>query len=72
LLPDAPRQPIKAKLTDSPGERRLERLQPRPCSACGYAVARVMLRTDYVIYFRCDRCSAMWSMPKPGMAAFGT
>jgi hypothetical protein len=35
-----------------------------------------MLRTEYVVYIRCDRCAAIWSMQKPGQEpghlAFGT
>jgi hypothetical protein len=77
MLPDVPRRPLHATLTGTDtGERRHDRLNPVPCSACGHDVIRVMLRTAYVVYFRCDRCSSMWSMAKPGQepgdVAFGT
>jgi len=32
---------------------------------------RVMLRTDYVVYFRSEHCLQMWSVAKPG-EQFGT
>ena len=70
MLPEGPRQPIKAKLDDSPGDPQMR--QDRPCSACGHLVSRAMLRTEYVVYFRCDRCSSMWSEAKPGVPGFGT
>jgi hypothetical protein len=72
MLPDGPRQQLRATLGDTSAERRHDRLQPLPCSACGHD-SRVMLRTEYVRYFRCDRCSAMCSMAKPEHAErFGT
>jgi hypothetical protein len=30
-----------------------------------------MLRTAYVVYFRCERCFQVWSIAKPG-EEFGT
>ena len=30
-----------------------------------------MLRTDYVVYFRCEHCAQVWSVAKPG-EQFGT
>jgi hypothetical protein len=30
-----------------------------------------MLRTDYVVYFRCEHCLRVWSVAKPG-EQFGT
>jgi hypothetical protein len=54
MLPDPPRKPINATLsrTDLPVERRGDGLVPAPCAACGRDDLRVMLRTDYVVYFR--------------------
>ena len=74
MLPDPPRKPIDATLsrTDLPFERRGNRLVPAPCSACGREELRVMLRTDYVVYFRCEHCSQVWSVAKPGEPMFGT
>jgi hypothetical protein len=28
----------------------------------------VTLRTDYALYYRCDRCEHLWVVPKPGKA----
>ena len=74
MLPDPPRKPIDATLsrTDVRLERRGNRLVPAPCSACGGDELRVMLRTDYVVYFRCDHCAKVWSVAKPGEPMFGT
>ena len=74
MLPDPPRKPIDATLsrTDARLERRGNRLVPAPCSACGRDELRVMLRTDYVVYFRCDHCANVWSIAKPGEQIFGT
>ena len=73
MLPDGPRQPLKATVSrsDAPLERRGNRLVPTPCTACGRDELRVMLRTDYVVYFRCEHCAQVWSVAKPG-EQFGT
>jgi hypothetical protein len=72
MPPELPRHPLPATLRDQPAERRQNRLKPDPCTACGHEV-HVMLRTPYVLYMRCDRCLAMWSVPKPGYEReFGT
>jgi|SoiMethySBSTD1v2_1073268.scaffolds.fasta_scaffold1345815_1 hypothetical protein len=73
MLPDGPRKPIAATLshTDVRIERRENRLVPAPCVACGRNDLRVMLRTDYVVYFRCEHCKQVWSVAKPG-EQFGT
>jgi hypothetical protein len=72
MLPDAPRQPLRATLTRTPGERRLNRIELGACSACGQEEVRVMLRTDYVLYLRCEQCRTMRVLPKPGQELFGT
>jgi hypothetical protein len=74
MLPDGRRKPISATLsrTDVPVERRANRLVPAPCVACGRNDLRVMLRTDYVVYFRCEHCAHVWSVAKPGCEQFGT
>lgn len=72
MLPDVPRRPLRATLTNMSGERRQKRLQPDPCSGCGHDQMRVMLRTAYVLYVRCERCLAMKTVPKPGQDLFGT
>ena len=72
MLPDTRRKPLPATLRDPTEERRQNRLAPDPCAFCGHAV-RVMLRTPYVLYMRCDRCLSMWTIPKPGYEReFGT
>jgi len=71
MLPDRPRKPLPATLR-AKEDRRQNRLTPDPCAACGHEV-RVMLRTPDVLYMRCDRCLAMWTVPKPGFEReFGT
>jgi hypothetical protein len=72
MLPEGPRKPLQAGLTGLPVERRRNRLAPAPCSTCGRDELRVMLRTEYVVYFRCERCLKMWSTPKPDVQQFGT
>ena len=72
MLPEGPRKPLQAGLTDTPVERRRNRLAPAACSTCGRDELRVLLRTDYVVYFRCEHCLKMWSVPKPGEERFGT
>ena len=68
MLPEVPRKPQKASL---PGERRLKRLTSAPCSTCGSGELRALLRTDYVIYFRCEHCLTVWSVAKPGVEEIG-
>ena len=74
MLPDPPRKPIDATLpgTDVRPERRANRLVAPPCSACGRDRLRAILRTDYVVYFRCDDCGNVRSIAKPGEQMFGT
>src|SRR5215208_6834773 len=55
-----------------PGERRLNRLKPPACSECGHDDSRVTVRTDYVVYFRCEHCLHVWSVPKPGHERYST
>jgi hypothetical protein len=74
MLPEGPRKPIPATLsrTDVRIERRGNRLVPTPCAACGRDQLRVMLLTDYVVYFRCEHCAQVWTVAKPGRQQFGT
>ncbi len=60
-----PRKPIAATLPDMRPERRQNRLKLPRCPECQSANARVTLRTDYVLYLRCDPCGIVWSVPKP-------
>ena len=55
---EPPRKPQKATLRGLPGERRRNRLAQGPCSRGERDDLRVMLRTDYVVYFRCEHWSA--------------
>jgi uncharacterized Zn finger protein len=45
-------------------ERRTRRLAIPPCPYCAVP-PRVVSRTDYVIYVRCERCAHVWSIDKP-------
>ena len=54
MLPDGPRQPLRATLAGTPGDRRRNRLPAQSCAACGHDDTRVTLRTDWVVYFRCE------------------
>jgi len=73
MLPDSPRKPLDATLSrrDVSVERRGNRLVPAPCTACGRNELRALLRTDYVVYFRCEHCAQVWSVAKP-KEQFGT
>ena len=71
MLPDVPRHPIQATLPATSYERRHTRLTLAPCSACGHA-SRVMLRTPYVLYVRCDQCLRMRTVAKPGQEWLGS
>lgn len=57
---------LRAKL-----DRRRNRLILPACSACRHDGPRVTVRTDYVLYLRCEHCGAVWSVPKPGCDPFG-
>jgi hypothetical protein len=71
--PNTPRRPLAATLRNTTEERRQNRLQLGPCSACDHAEVSVMLRTEYVLYLRCDRCLSMRTVMKPGFEQrFGT
>jgi hypothetical protein len=72
MPPDVPRKPLRAAISGTPGERRLNRLKPPPCSTCHRDDCRVTLRTDYVLYFLCEHCLRVWSVPKPGHERYGT
>jgi hypothetical protein len=72
MPPEVPRKPLHATLAGTPGERRWNRLKPPPCPVCGHDATRVTLRSDYVLYFRCEHCAGVWSTPKPGHEEYGT
>jgi hypothetical protein len=73
MLPGGPRRPLYATLAGTPGDRRLNRLKPPTCSACGHDDTRVTLRTWHVLYVRCPACGAVWTVPTPGHEAeYGT
>ena len=52
-------------------DRRQNRLILPACSVCKHDDPRVTVRTDYVLYLRCEHCAAVWSVPKPGRDPFG-
>jgi hypothetical protein len=73
MLPEGPRKPRQATLTGTPGDRRLNRLKPPPCVACGHYDTRVVLRTDHELYIRCEYCVRVCVVAKPGHGQrFGT
>ncbi len=61
MLRDPPRKPLDATLsrTNVSVERRGNRLVPAPCRACGRDELPALLRTDYLVYFRCDYCAGV-------------
>jgi hypothetical protein len=50
-------------------EQRLCRLAIPPCQQCSVPDPRVVSRTDYVIYVRCEQCAHVWSIEKPTWAS---
>lgn len=58
-LPLSPPDPL--------ADRRRQRLELPPCPECSSDDVRVMTRTDYVVYIRCEQCLHLWSVPKPGV-----
>lgn len=66
MPPDGPRRPLNATLTGTVAERREDRVVLAACTTCGHGTAlRVMLRTPYFLYVRCERCVVMWTVAKP-------
>jgi uncharacterized Zn finger protein len=55
--------------TSVPVDRRRNRLTLDCCHQCGSDAVRVVTRTEYVVYVRCDRCGHVASIAKPGSAA---
>ena len=50
-------------------ERRSPTRLPDPrCHECRSRKTRVTLRTDYALYYRCERCEHLWVVQKPGKA----
>jgi hypothetical protein len=66
MPPDVPRKPLRAAISGTPGERRLNRLKPPPCPTCHRDDSRVTLRTDYVLYFHATTACACGASPSPG------
>ncbi len=52
-------------------DRRGKRLPEPPCPTCGSEVVHAVIRTDYVVYWRCRACAEIWSVPKPGVVQLG-
>jgi hypothetical protein len=52
-------------------DRRVERPDLPPCPECESTDARVMSRTDYVVYVSCEKCHLVWSVPKPRVVQLG-
>jgi hypothetical protein len=72
MHPEGLRKPLSATLRDTATERRHNRFIPDPCAVCRSDALRVLLRTDYVLYLRCEQCLSMWTVPKRGTLQFGT
>ena len=72
MLPNPSRKPLPATLPVVRGDRRLDRLTPPRCDVCGQASTHVTVRTDWVLYLRCEYCGAVWNVPKPGCEQYGT
>jgi len=53
-------------LSPRPDRRNGARVVLSPCPLCAREDSRVVVRTDYVLYARCDRCANVWSITKPG------
>jgi len=49
--------------------RRANRPALEWCPACGGSDAKVVLRTDFVVYARCPDCGDVRAVPKPGVNA---
>jgi hypothetical protein len=64
-------QRVVPKLRAVPDRRQNQLLLPA-CSVCKHEDPRVTVRTDYVLYLRCDHCGSVWSVPKPGHQLLGT
>jgi len=47
--------------------RRANRPALEWCPACGGSDAKVVLRTDFVVYARCPDCGEVRAVPKPGV-----
>jgi hypothetical protein len=58
------RPPVSTWNPSTFDRRSATRLVPPPCPQCAGSV-RVVSRTDYVLYLRCQ-CAYLWSTPKPG------
>ena len=47
--------------------RRANRLETPSCPRCvTLTTVRGVVRTEFVIYFRCDACGQTWPLPRPG------
>ena len=46
-------------------DRRANRLELLPCEQCTKGPVKVTLRTEYVLYLRCEHCGHIWTMRKP-------
>jgi len=65
----APRQSSLRPVTV---ERRKITFNPLPCVFCKSSETEVVVRTDYVLYIRCQNCFHSWSVLQPGQEPAGT
>jgi hypothetical protein len=55
-----------AQRTDGSSDRRTaNRLPETPCPHCAGLRVRGVVRTTYVVYFRCEGCAHVWVVDKP-------
>jgi hypothetical protein len=59
VFPSAYARPVRDR-------RNANRLTVPSCPACTSLHSSVIIRTDYSVNARCDRCTHVWSQPKPG------
>ena len=57
--------PVSGPLVMVKLDRRRDRLALPGCPECARTQPGVLMRTDWVLYLRCDACRAVWSVSKP-------
>ena len=56
-----PSEPVEMVKLD----RRRNRLALPGCPECGEEEPRVLMRTDFVLYVRCEACAVVWTVWRP-------
>ncbi len=60
---------LRTPIARMPDRRRANRPALESCRACGGVDAKVVLRTDFVVYTRCGECGDVRAVPKPDVNA---